>query len=166
MGQFMKETSIMQKRILSVFIAALSLQFAIQPCMADEHHGAGGEHHDRGGFREFRGDRHEGFRGGDIRRFREHDFGIWHGGRWVHGPHGGRRGWWWIAGGIWYFYPAPIYPYPDPYLPPVAELPAPAATQYWYYCNDPPGYYPYVPQCLTQWQPVPANAPPPPQYAP
>lgn len=172
MGQFMKETSIMQKRILSVFIAALILPFAAQLCWADERHGSGFERqgpgierHDRH-VRDFRRDRREVFRG-DIRRFREHDIGVWHGGRWFHGPHGGRRGWWWIAGGGWYFYPAPIYPYPDPYLPPLIE--APLASGYWYYCDDPPGYYPYVAECRIPWHAVAPGAPqppPPPQYAP
>jgi len=31
------------------------------------------------------------------------------------------------------------------------------ASQYWYYCQDPPGYYPYVQQCGTGWQMVPAG---------
>lgn len=152
----------MQRHILFVFIAALLLPFAIQPCSADERHGSGFERHgpgperhgpgverhDRGAVRDFRRDRHDAFRG-DIRHFREHDINVWHGGRWYHGPHGGRRGWWWIAGGTWYFYPAPIYPYPDPYLPP--PIGAPLASGYWYYCDDPPGYYPYVAACRLPW---------------
>ncbi|HUZ71675.1 MAG TPA: hypothetical protein VMU87_01710 [Stellaceae bacterium] len=73
-------------------------------------------------------------------------------------PFGGRLGWWWVVGPTWYFYPAPIYPYPypDPYVPPVVTAP-PAAT--WYYCSNPAGYYPYVPQCPVPWQPVQAPAP-------
>ena len=31
------------------------------------------------------------------------------------------------------------------------------ASQYWYYCSDPAGYYPYVMQCSADWQPVPAS---------
>jgi hypothetical protein len=27
----------------------------------------------------------------------------------------------------------------------------------WYYCSDPAGYYPYVAQCNTGWQAVPAS---------
>jgi hypothetical protein len=66
--------------------------------------------------------------------------------------------------GARYFYPTPVYPYPDPYLPPAAvPSPPPAETQYWYYCPDPAGYYPYVPQCRTGWEQVPATpyGPPP-----
>lgn len=55
-----------------------------------------------------------------------HDFDRWHGGHWFHGPHGGRPGWWWVIGDSWYYYPAPVYPYPDPYaLPMVVAPPGP-----------------------------------------
>jgi hypothetical protein len=27
----------------------------------------------------------------------------------------------------------------------------------WYYCSDPAGYYPYITQCDTGWQPVPGG---------
>ena len=30
-------------------------------------------------------------------------------------------------------------------------------SQAWYYCADPAGYYPYVTQCYSDWQSVPAN---------
>ncbi|HXQ51795.1 MAG TPA: hypothetical protein VN802_11925 [Stellaceae bacterium] len=93
--------------------------------------------------------------GGDMHRFHEHDFDRWRGGSWFHGPHEGRDGWWWIVGPDWYFYPAPVYPYPDPYLPPVVAAPAPQPS--WYYCTNPQGYYPYVPRCTVPWQPVPAR---------
>jgi phage terminase large subunit-like protein len=97
---------------------------------------------------------------GDIHQFHQHDYPVWRGGRWFHGPHGGRSGWWWIVGLNWYWYPAPTYPYPDAYLPPpVVATPPPipgALPHYWYYCADPPGYYPYVPQCFRNWERVPA----------
>jgi hypothetical protein len=32
-----------------------------------------------------------------------------------------------------------------------------AYSQTWYYCSDPAGYYPYVTQCSTGWQTVPAS---------
>ena len=106
----------------------------------------------------WRGGSDRGWRG-DIRHFPDRDFGQWRGGQWHHGWHDGRRGAWWVVGGLWYFYPSPIYPYPNPYVPPVQYLPAPAPAlvEYWYYCANPPGYYPYVPQCATAWQPVPAT---------
>jgi hypothetical protein len=99
------------------------------------------------------------FGGGDIHHFADRDLGLWHGGRWFHGPYGGRVGWWWIVGDSWYFYPAPIYPYPDPYVPPVVTAQAaPPTAPVWYYCSNPQGYYPYVPECSLPWQPVPASA--------
>jgi hypothetical protein len=54
----------------------------------------------------------------------------------------------------------PVYVTPAPVIvetaPPVyQEQPQPqAAQQYWYYCQDPQGYYPYVQQCPRGWQPV------------
>ncbi len=33
----------------------------------------------------------------------------------------------------------------------------PYSSQTWYYCSDPAGYYPYVTQCNTGWQTVPAS---------
>jgi hypothetical protein len=96
--------------------------------------------------------------------FAHHDFGGWHQGHWHHGPHNGRLGWWWIVGPSWYYYPAPVYPYPEPYYYPPALIgtvpPLPGQpTQYWYYCSDPPGYYPYIPQCNVMWQAVAAWPP-------
>ena len=32
----------------------------------------------------------------------------------------------------------------------------PSATPYWY-CSDPPGYYPYLTQCDTAWQTAPGS---------
>lgn len=97
---------------------------------------------------------------GEIHRFQDRDIGIWRGGHWAHGRHDGRLGWWWIVRGVWYFYPVAVYPYPDPYQPPVMTAPPPA-PQYWYYCNNPAGYYPYVPECAAGWQKVPATPPTP-----
>jgi hypothetical protein len=97
----------------------------------------------------------ERFRDRDIRRFRERDFDVWRRGGWIHGRHDGRLGWWWVVNGTWYFYPQPVYPYPDPYVPPaVVASPAPAG-QAWYFCRNPRGYYPYVARCLVPWQAVP-----------
>ncbi len=95
--------------------------------------------------------------GRDIRHFRDNDFHSWRGGHWVHGRHGGRFGWWWVVGGVWYNYPAPVYPYPNPYVPPavVTQVPPPGAVpQVWYYCPSVGGYYPYVTACPEGWQQV------------
>lgn len=57
-----------------------------------------------------------------------------------------------------YVAPPPTYVLPVPAPAPVVQGPAPAAT--WYYCEDPKGYYPYVPNCNGPWravQPTPAQ---------
>jgi len=109
---------------------------------------------------------------GDIARFHEHDWDLWRGGRWAHEAHDGRLGWWWVAGGAWYFYPAPVYPYPDPYEPPVTVAAAPSVVppaplpKTWYYCEAAQGYYPYVPTCPGGWKAMPASPVPPANSAP
>ena len=90
----------------------------------------------------------------------------WHGGG--HGGwHGGPRvgvyvgpGWGWG----WPYYPYYYQPYYQPqtviverptdfYVQPT---PAPGSEekQYWYYCRDPKGYYPYVKKCPKGWMKV------------
>ena len=101
----------------------------------------------------------EHWREGRFPAFPRRDFGPWRGGRWFHGNHRRRLGWWWVVGDAWYFYPAPIYPYPDPYIPPsvVAQAPPPSPTtppQYWYYCQSARLYYPYVTSCPEGWMQV------------
>ena len=132
----------MKALMIATVSAALMLPALAQPSAAQ-----GREHFEHGG------PGGPGWHGG----FHERDIARWRGGAWFHGLHDGRMGWWWQVGPSWYFYPAPIYPYPDPYLPPVVAAPPPGAPQYWYYCQNPPGYYPYVPQCAGPWQPVPPS---------
>jgi hypothetical protein len=97
---------------------------------------------------------------GDIHRFHEYDYDRWRHGSWVEGDHGGRHGWWWTVEGEWYYYPAPVYPFPDPYTPPTVVVEStPQATVVttaptYYYCGTPRGYYPYVAQCYGPWQKV------------
>lgn len=124
------------------------------PALADEHARHRKGDHDR--------NHHEAWEWrGDIHHFHEHDTNRWRSGRWYNGRHDGRLGWWWIVGSLWYFYPVRVEPYPDPYQPPILVAPpSPTPPQYWYYCADPAGYYPYVPQCRGYWQRVPATLPP------
>jgi hypothetical protein len=72
-----------------------------------------------------------------------------------------------------YYYPPPAYYYPPAYYPPVVAAPAaqpvyveqsppqaaPPAEQSWYYCADSKTYYPYVKECRSPWQRVPARPP-------
>ena len=125
-------------------------------------------HGPRGGFSVGRGfgPGPRGFSGG---RFYGPRFGAaWRGGNWVHGWHGSRFGWWWTVGPSWYWYSAPVYPYPAyydygygpyddglyddgptqrGYYPPPRAQRGPAPQQFWYYCDNPRGYYPYVADC-------------------
>ena len=54
-----------------------------------------------------------------------------------------------------YGYPYPSYVYPPyPYPPAQRQYPVyvePEQPFYWYYCQDPQGYYPYVESCPTGW---------------
>jgi hypothetical protein len=120
-------------------------------------HGGGGGFHGGGfggfhggGFHEFGGGWHGGVAGGN-----------WHGGNWYHGWHNGRYGWWWGGAGpglgfTYYNYPFDWGYWPDSgYFGDYGYGQQPYAGQYWYYCSDPSGYYPYVAQCNVPWQPVP-----------
>jgi hypothetical protein len=53
----------------------------------------------------------------------------------------------------YYAYPPPVVYAPPPvYAAPPVMIAQP--TQYWYYCDNPAGYYPYVPSCPTPWRQV------------
>lgn len=118
---------------------------------------SGGQHHfDSGAHSDF----HHGFHGHDHHF---HDgfgfgFGFW-------------DPWWgWGSADYWgypYPYAYPYYPYP-PYPAYYAPPPGPQAQgsnqiagapppQYWYYCDNPQGYYPYVQNCGTAWRQVAAT---------
>ena len=102
----------------------------------------------------FNGRRYSGFTAADRSQ--------WQTGAWRHEYHNGHMGWWWVVGSFWFFYPAPIYPYPtyvgpDYYYDYYGLYPQPA--YYWYYCEDPPGYYPAVQACNVEWEPVPPQGP-------
>ena len=58
------------------------------------------------------------------------------------------------------YYPAPVY-VPQPYVPQTvvvtqaATAPAPAPqTNWWYHCDQPAGYYPYISTCPRGWTKV------------
>jgi hypothetical protein len=73
---------------------------------------------------------------------------------------------WYYGGPYPYSYP---YYYGSPFVvssPPATYIerqdaaPAPAAADWWYYCEQSRGYYPYVKTCPTGWQKVPPAPPP------
>ena len=93
--------------------------------------------------------------GWHINRFTPRERAMWTHGRWWHGRWHGRFGWWWWANGGWFFYDAPVYPYPDYVSETYYDVPGADYSAYWYYCRDPEGYYPYVQRCNGEWEPVP-----------
>jgi hypothetical protein len=77
-----------------------------------------------------------------------------------------------------YYYPYPPQYYPDNIYgddeyPPTStrglvvpgDLPM-GITAYWYYCDTPDGYYPYVKSCSHEWTRIPISPPPPGTAAP
>jgi hypothetical protein len=119
------------------------------------HGGGGGFHGGGGGFHGGGGGFHGGgFHGGGFHAGGFHGGGF-HAGGFHDGFHGGgfHRGFGvgFGLGGLYAPY-ADTYDYPD-----YGYYQQPYATQYWYYCSNPAGYYPYVTQCNTGWQTVPAS---------
>jgi|SRR5271155_4997885 len=122
-------------RALAIATALLCAAALSQPnsAYAGGFHGGGGGFHGGGG-----GFRSGGFRSGGFHGGRFHD-GRFHDNRFFIG---GAFGFPW-----WGYYPDyGYYGYSQPY-----------ASQTWYYCSDPAGYYPNVTQCNIGWQAVPAN---------
>jgi hypothetical protein len=88
--------------------------------------------------------------------------------------HGGFRGVFlggvFFAGGPWYWNYYDTWPFYDDYLAQPesmapayieqGENPEQPANASWYYCSNPPGYYPYVQSCASGWQRVQPNLPP------
>ena len=83
-----------------------------------------------------------GFHGGGV-----------HSGGFHSGGFGGFHRGYFPRGGTYYGYPWWGYYPDDSYY----DYNQPYTGQTWYYCTDPAGYYPYVTQCNTGWQGVPAS---------
>lgn len=96
--------------------------------------------------------------------------GYWYGGRGFYGFGLG------LAAGALLTYPYENYVYTDYYSPAYVErnsvtvydnspsqtvqtTPSSSALPIWYYCQSPKGYYPYVHECPSGWQKVPATPP-------
>jgi hypothetical protein len=58
--------------------------------------------------------------------------------------------------GVPYVYPPVVVAPPPVYVqpPPRVYVQPPPSQPYWYYCDNPPGYYPYVQQCPGGWRQV------------
>jgi hypothetical protein len=116
-------------------------------------HGGGGGFHG-GGMGGFHGGG-GGFHGGGFGGFHGHFAGMHNGFGGRHEGFRGRNGV--FIGGLGLgFYG---YPYGWDYSPDYgySGYSQPYSSQTWYYCWDPAGYYPYVTQCNTGWQAVPAS---------
>ena len=147
----------MSKRLkLAVTLAPLLLgvlAFAAPAHAAPPAGGSGARHVEGSGAR---GDFHRGFHDHDRHDFDRFGFGFGFG--------FGDPWWGWDPAYYWgYPYPYPYYypPYPAYYAPPAGPAPqAPIQAtgappqQYWYYCDDPQGYYPYVANCGSSWRQV------------
>lgn len=100
----------------------------------------------------------DGGRGGHWRGGRgghSHSEFVFRGGVWI-GP-----GWgpWWGPPYYPYYHPYPYYPYyPAPPVvqeePRVYVAPEDDEEDYWYFCTNPQGYYPYVKECPGGWMKV------------
>ena len=145
----------MSKRLmLAIWLAPLLGALVLAtPAQAAPPSGGSGHHFEGGG----RGDR-----GGDFRDHRGRDFDD-------HFGFGFGWGGWWGWDPYWYPYPydyAYAYPpYPGYYAPPPPAPQAPVQAsgappqQFWYHCDNPQGYYPYVANCNSAWRQV-APTPP------
>jgi len=133
-------------------------------------YGRGGGHGHGGGGGYYRGGGYRGYRGGYRGAYRAGWGGSW-GGGWgggvaiyprivIGGP-----GYWWGSPYRYYGAGYPYYGYGIPYSVPYYQQPvivqpaqpqvyveqARPAPQYWHYCEDPKGYYPYVEKCRGEW---------------
>ena len=154
-------------RVMGIAAALLGGAVLCQPDIAHAAHGGGGGFHGGGGG--FHGGGFGGFHGGGFHGGGFHAGGFHggyagvhngfaggYGGHWYHGWRNGSYGWWWGDGLGSTYYPD-VYEwngYPDYDYYGYGQ---PYASQTWYYCSDPAGYYPYVTQCNTNWLPVPAS---------
>jgi hypothetical protein len=123
-------------------------------------YGGGGSWHG-GGYNGWHGGYHGGYYGG----WRGYGYGWgWYGAGLATGLYLGGPLWWgaWPYYGGYYGYGYPYYSasysYPVYTDPPVYDqqaMPQAApANNFWYYCTEPAGYYPYVQNCSRNWMQV------------
>jgi hypothetical protein len=138
-------------RALAIAAALLCAAALSQPnpAYAGPHGGGGG-----GGFH---GGGMGGFHGGGFGGFHGHFAGMHNGFGERHEGFRDRRFGVGVGVGLGLGYYG--YPYGWDYAPDYGYYgySQPYSSQTWYYCSDPAGYYPYVAQCNTGWQAVPAS---------
>ena len=163
-------------KVLATAAALLCATALSQPNLAYAGHGGGGGGGGHGGGGGgFHGGGGGGFHGGGFGGFHGGGFGGFHG-RFAgmhngfgerHEGFGDRRADFGerrfdrdrFRDNRFFFGGAFAYPYGWDYSPDYGyyDYSQPYASQTWYYCYDPAGYYPYVTQCNTGWQAVPAR---------
>ncbi len=89
-----------------------------------------------------------------VVRADDDDDGFWFGGDMGGFDNYGMDGW----GDGWYYSSPPVYTYSAPVAPPAVAASPLQSPSYWY-CRNPAGYYPEVPECYGQWQAVPQQQP-------
>lgn len=160
------------KMLAAALVSMMSIALLSDAALAQGRGGNGGRSGGSGpGAHGGSGGGHHGWHGGGYAGRRHYGGGAWYG--------GGYRGWYgpgvgiylggpvyWGPWGYPYYgayaggYPYLAYP-PEPMVY-VEQSSAPSAN-YWYYCRDPAGYFPYVQQCSSAWMTVvpPRGAPQP-----
>src|SRR5215831_2620414 len=137
-------------KALAIAAALLCAAALSQPNLAyaGPHGGGGGGGFHGGGFGGgFHGGEFGGFHGRGFDGFHDRFAGVHHGFGVRHDRFIGGLGFGFYGYPYYGYYPDyGYYDYSQPYSP-----------QTWYYCSDPAGYYPYVTQCNTGWQTVPAS---------
>jgi len=164
----------MKRLTVVVFAIVLGFAFLGSPSISEARGGYGGHGGWGGGYHGgYHGGYYGGYRGGYYGGFYGRGFYPY----WGFGLGWGLWGWpllgWAYAG--WPYYSYGGYPYLGwPYYssaypsdvataPPVYNEPEQQQPQYWYYCTNPQGYYPYIRNCPGGWLTVvPKVTPPPP----
>jgi hypothetical protein len=149
------------RRALAIAAALLCATALSEPSAYAGPHGGGGGGFHGGGMGGFHGGGMGGFHGdggfhaGGFGGFHGHFAGVHNGFGERHEGFRDRRGV--FIGGLGFGYYG--YPYGWDYSPDYSYYgySQPYSSQNWYYCSDPAGYYPYVTQCNTGWQVVPAS---------
>ena len=171
----------MKKHASGSLMVGLFLMVALLASTAVPGHAAGGWGSHGGGNWSGSGGHGGSWHGGGSSHGGWHG-GGWHGGGWHGGGWHGRHHFWGprvffgvgVAAPFWWYPYGYAYPYPYAYpadSPPMAVESSPQtyiqedtqAQQYWYYCQNPQGYYPYVKECPGGWQQVAPQPPQPPR---
>jgi hypothetical protein len=125
------------RRIATVALIVLAMAL-LPPAAPTDAGGRGGRHGQAGGHKPGGGHKHSGDHGKHFRHGSRGAFFV------------GAAPWGW--GPPYWYDPWPYWSAPPRTVqaPPVYIEQSPAPT-HWHYCEDPPGYYPSVQQCPTEW---------------